>query len=356
MQMFVTRMWIGVLGLAGCTAWADDFGNAPDTYGTTIFAGGPQHIVVPSLRLGASVNSEPDGQPGVSPIDNDGVTIPAAIAGTQAILQLSAFNNTDSSARLVGWLDVNGNGVFDPAEGVQQAVPSSPAQQYLTMSFLVPPTADIDTGGSTYARFRLTTDLTATVSTPGGLTIDGEVEDYAVAVTPPGVSLSLTDNRADLVAGSATAYSLVLQYSGLTNITRVVDVPLDAAAVDVANATWSCVANAQASCVSGAPLGTGANGTAAISARSVDMQQGGRIEFTVNAPVRPNTALATFTTTATLDSGESASDTNNILAAPPVAAAAIPTLSQWGILLLTAFVGLAAWQRRSRHQESAQGL
>ncbi|MNY69884.1 hypothetical protein D3C86_2078930 [compost metagenome] len=79
------------------------------------------------------------------------------------------------------------------------------------------------------------------------------------------------------------------------------------------------------------------------------MQQGGRIEFTVNASVRSDTALAAFTTTATLDSGESASDTNNILAAPPVVAAAIPTLSQWGILLLAAVLGLAAWRLRYRY-------
>src|SRR6185295_3009446 len=55
-----------------------DFGDAPDSYGTTLAAGGPFHTVVAGFSLGATEDSEADGQPSAGAngdgADEDGVT------------------------------------------------------------------------------------------------------------------------------------------------------------------------------------------------------------------------------------------------------------------------------------------
>src|SRR5439155_18351381 len=40
-----------------------DFGDAPDSYGTLLASNGARHVISTSLRLGATVTAEPDGQP-----------------------------------------------------------------------------------------------------------------------------------------------------------------------------------------------------------------------------------------------------------------------------------------------------
>jgi len=47
-----------------------DFGDGPDTYPTTFASNGPYAALRPGFFLGASIDSESDGQPGAS-ADND---------------------------------------------------------------------------------------------------------------------------------------------------------------------------------------------------------------------------------------------------------------------------------------------
>ena len=66
-----------VLGMGGDPVVnAVDFGDAPDTYGTTIAANGAQHTIVPLIHLGATVDKEPNGQPSVG-ADGDDLDAPA---------------------------------------------------------------------------------------------------------------------------------------------------------------------------------------------------------------------------------------------------------------------------------------
>ncbi|MEM6455491.1 MAG: GEVED domain-containing protein, partial [Acidobacteriota bacterium] len=102
-----------------------DFGDAPDTYGTTRAMGGPQHAVIAGYSLGASVDVEPDGQPNMAAsgdgADEDGVVVVgglpmACTTGNELTVAL-----TDSAglgaALLDAWIDWNGDGDFDhPAE------------------------------------------------------------------------------------------------------------------------------------------------------------------------------------------------------------------------------------------------
>ncbi|HEX7828213.1 MAG TPA: SdrD B-like domain-containing protein, partial [Thermoanaerobaculia bacterium] len=59
---------------------AVDFGDAPDTYGTLLASSGPHHVVVSGYSLGATVDTESQGQPSAGATgdgaDEDGVTLP----------------------------------------------------------------------------------------------------------------------------------------------------------------------------------------------------------------------------------------------------------------------------------------
>ncbi len=321
-----------------------DWGDAPDSYGTTNGAGGPSHAVISTIFMGNIEDTEADGQP--SPAadgddtnnsnnlgdDEDGVTIPVAVAGTNLNVEVRVFNNTGSPAVVTGWIDFNGNGTFEPAEAATINVPSSPVAYNVTLVFAVPATADVDTGGQTYGRFRLTTDPTITTSTPGGLASNGEVEDYLITINPPGVSVTKNDGANAIVVGQTTTYTITIQYSGLAGITRIVnDTTNPANAFDPATITWTCDANGQASCVTGQPLGTDiATDTDAvtppvaglITAQSIDLEQGGQIVYSLTG-----TLIADYNTvfpgvpnivnTVSLDSGETATDTNGVIFDPP---------------------------------------
>src|SRR5688572_26304608 len=53
-----------------------DFGDAPDSYRTTLAFNGARHIATPNLRLGAAVDAEPDGQPSISATRDDANGVP----------------------------------------------------------------------------------------------------------------------------------------------------------------------------------------------------------------------------------------------------------------------------------------
>lgn len=306
-------------------AVTEDWGDAPDSYGTTSSAGGPHHVIVLDLQLGNTVEEDADGQPSPNAdgdaLGDDGVSISDAVAGTDLNVEAYVANSTGSPATLVGWIDLNGNGEFDAAEGRTTTVASAIGFQLVTLTFAVPNTADIDTGGVTYARFRITTDA-ITVAQPGGGASDGEVEDYRLSVLPPSVAIQKTDGLLSLSEGQTTTYSILLQYSGLTGITRTVnDVVNPVGAFVAGSLVWTCDANSQASCVTGQPLGTDVSSPVAglITGQSVDLEQGGVLIFSVSGQLLPN-FLSVFSgttrviNTVSLNTGESAVDDNEVTA------------------------------------------
>jgi len=169
-----------------------DFGDDPDGFGTTFAAGGPTHGVDPasSLYLGACVDTETDAgtpldatgddlTPGTSTVggcavagdDEDGVTFDAPVAACRsADLTVTA----GAAGVLDGWLDFDGDGVFGAGERIFTGEPVVAGANALT--FPVPCDA---VPGQRFSRFRLSS---AGVAGPGGPSVDGEVEDYAVTV------------------------------------------------------------------------------------------------------------------------------------------------------------------------------
>ncbi len=171
------------------TLASDDFGDAPDNYGTTLAADGARHEAI-GPTLGPTRDAEPDGLPtptadgddSNATDDEDGVTFPATIrVGQLDASVIVNVQNAPSGAKLDAWIDFNQDGSWGgPFERIASAVDVTPGDN--TIEFDVPSWA-LD--GQTYARFRLSTggDLG-----PSGAASDGEVEDYQVTIMPPGLA------------------------------------------------------------------------------------------------------------------------------------------------------------------------
>jgi hypothetical protein len=160
-----------------------DFGDAPDTYSTTLAANGARHIVVPGFSLGATIDAEVNGQPSAGAngdgADEDGVALPAgSIIKTCASNTLTVnLTNTaaQSTPKLDAWIDFDGDGHFDdPRDRVATALALVSGSNILTVN--APCNARTS---NTYARFRLSS---SGIATPSGVALNGEVEDYAVVV------------------------------------------------------------------------------------------------------------------------------------------------------------------------------
>lgn len=192
-----------------------DLGDLPDTgagigsanYNTFLADNGAAHGIDPALRLGAVVDAEPDGQPGNNADgddlnggsdDEDGISVAdlTLVAGAPAVIDAQATNNVGLAATLCGFIDFNGNGTLnDAGETAQVTVPAGSNSSPFVLDFGTVPTG---AAASTYARFRLST---TSGCAPTGVVLDGEVEDYPVAVQ--GFDLGdLPDNAAGTSAGN----------------------------------------------------------------------------------------------------------------------------------------------------------
>ncbi len=168
-----------------------DYGDAPDTFKTLLTVSGTgftasyansgaSQIIDAApvkIRLGAN---DPDAEATVTAVtsptsadspngdgaDEDGVSFLTALttSSTTFTATVNVTNNTSAPAvpaYLVGWIDFNGNGVFDNAERVAysstageiNAIPTGTSTVTLTWTGLTGLTS-----GVKYARFRLTTD------------------------------------------------------------------------------------------------------------------------------------------------------------------------------------------------------
>ncbi|MBN1996409.1 T9SS type A sorting domain-containing protein [candidate division KSB1 bacterium] len=171
-----------------------DFGDAPDPlnivpgyYPTLLANNGARHIINPDIYMGAAIDAEPDGNPAVladgddllTTDDEDGVANPAQLNLTEGLtpaVDILVVNNTPTQATLVGWIDYNGDGVFDSMTEKSNPVIATPG----IVTLLFPP-VPMGSASQTYARFRLSTDVIS-INEPAGLAQDGEVEDWLVTI------------------------------------------------------------------------------------------------------------------------------------------------------------------------------
>ncbi|HEX4956916.1 MAG TPA: GEVED domain-containing protein, partial [Lacibacter sp.] len=96
---------------------------------------------------------------------------------------VSVLNNTGANATLIGWIDLNNDGVFQASEGRSFTVASNASQQTVSIGWSsVNVSAAI--GTRIFLRIRLTSSANGmTTSNTTGYFNDGEVEDYPVTVS-----------------------------------------------------------------------------------------------------------------------------------------------------------------------------
>ena len=222
---------------AGCLL-ARDYGDAPDSYGTLLASGGASHVLtdldfnsVPDLFMGAAADSDLDGfgdgtddnggaadddLEGSSPDDEDGITSFTQLSNTATAysVDVAVTNNTGSAATLWGWVDFDQSGAFEAGEAASIPVGIGISGSVtLNWSGL----SDLATG-TTYARFRLTTDTNITASTPAGAAADGEVEDYPLTIHLQPWSCESTADGILLRGSPSTLDLFNLVTSNITNI------------------------------------------------------------------------------------------------------------------------------------------
>ncbi len=168
-----------------------DFGDAPESFGTTLKDDGARHKVIPEFHLGQRIDSEPDGQPSNGALgddmnpstadDEDGVEfLTPLVAGQVAVVRIFCTMNPDLKGRLNAWIDFDGTLKFDePTDQIFQDVEVGAG--FRDLEFMVP---EFFKNERPYARFRLNRDGKIG---PRGPASDGEVEDYEVQPSQGGV-------------------------------------------------------------------------------------------------------------------------------------------------------------------------
>ncbi len=164
-----------------------DLGDLPDQYGTLKSSDGARHPLVSGTRLDGSVDSDPDGMPGVGANgddtdsdgiddgdDEDGVQWPAVMAPNSTVPVTVAVVTT-GTAYLNAWIDWNGDGDF--ADELERIVVTDTAVTTGTLVLNVSVPAFIT--DTLYARFRIA-DNPDEASQPTGSAQSGEVEDYVL--------------------------------------------------------------------------------------------------------------------------------------------------------------------------------
>ncbi|ELS01824.1 hypothetical protein Xen7305DRAFT_00015300 [Xenococcus sp. PCC 7305] len=225
---------------------AVDYGDAPDTssgngtgdYQTTRENDGASHTIDSDLSLGNNIDAD-DGtlqntDATADDIDNtddeDGVTFASNLeiddTSYSVTLQVTNDKTVGSSATVVGWIDFDQDGIFESSEAVVATVPDNSTDATVTLTW------DDNTGnnatsdlsgngdlpatilsGTTYARFRLSTDGNLDSDFANGALSDGEVEDYKLTV-----GLDYGDAR-DTGVGTATGdYSTTANDNGPSHI------------------------------------------------------------------------------------------------------------------------------------------
>ncbi|MDK9774544.1 LruC domain-containing protein, partial [Vibrio sp. B181a] len=160
-----------------------DFGDAPDTYSTTLASNGPRHEVDGTTYLGSVA---PDGDVGgqaddnaVDTADEEGVGFVAALdPGLSSVIEVTA----STSGYLSAWFDWNRDGDFADA-GEQVFTDELLSAGSNTLPFIV---SDAATAGSSWSRFRFSQQTG--LSYTGGST-SGEVEDHPITITGNGYSV-----------------------------------------------------------------------------------------------------------------------------------------------------------------------
>ncbi|MDX1615330.1 MAG: GEVED domain-containing protein, partial [Candidatus Promineifilaceae bacterium] len=209
-----------------CAEAIKDMGDLPDTYSTTVSAGGPEHLYIFSdtVQLGPTWDPESDGQPSGSAIgddqfdnsdDEDGVRRGPQNWTNGAVVDIiiDVQGEGDVQEADVGlWLDWNGDGAFDGSPSSNEFYPydNLPVGISTTVQIVVPDSTVYTVGNAIAARARIVDDESLRLP-DGNIDPDdfagpldsGEVEDYIWQFTPTAITMG--DVSAESSAGPVMA-------------------------------------------------------------------------------------------------------------------------------------------------------
>lgn len=146
-------------------------------------------VVVPGARLGATIEPDPDaaGAIGGSDVDALPKTSGPLGAGYAAVPPPSSPPGTSYTisniactgpAFVAGWIDFDGNGSFD-ADDRSATASCASGSGTVSLTWTIP--ADYAMQATSYMRLRLSPDA-AGVANPAGVAVNGEAEDYRLAL------------------------------------------------------------------------------------------------------------------------------------------------------------------------------
>lgn len=198
-----------------------DFGDAPDTYGTTLARDGARHLAIgpqlglirdPEIDATATTTALGDDMTG-DVDDEDGVVLPGLfVAGTCDCSGTGLGNqiivNATGPGFLDAWVDFNRDGDFDASERIASSFPV-----HAGTNTLVPAIPTTVSAGPSFARFRLSS--TGGLG-PMGAAADGEVEDHAVQLFNP------TFGSAGIIADPLSVNGRVLYVKGTESVDAIV--------------------------------------------------------------------------------------------------------------------------------------
>lgn len=210
--------WFGVASIDR------DYGDLPDSYGTTNSANGARHVI-DSLKLGNTVDSELEGAPGADAdgdgADEDGVVRTPGInwnssgGGSVDV----TVNGCGAACYLNGWIDWNKDGDFsDAGEHIIQDKKLL-GDGTTSVPFSIPSTTDPH-NNTYYARFRLCHN-SGECNSPTGEAVGGEVEDYKWSFGPTAVTLEAFSGAAVTIPGrhvAVIAMALLLAVVGFASV------------------------------------------------------------------------------------------------------------------------------------------
>jgi len=170
-----------------------DFGDAPDPlfavagqYPTLLAYNGARHVLNTNIYLGSKIDKDNDGQQNnkadgddgdAGGDDEDGIASDTLklVEGTIPVIDVQVKNTSGQTVTIKGWIDYNGDGVFEATESATNTTMVSGTK---TLTF---PQAPYGSTSNTFARFRVSSDAAA-IENPTGVAPNGEVEDYFVII------------------------------------------------------------------------------------------------------------------------------------------------------------------------------
>ena len=153
-----------------------DYGDAPDSYGTTLFSNGARHGIS-DIYLGSSITTEHNANVYPKTDEDDGIVFKTPLlAGGASLIEVVATG--------AGYLNIWGDWNRDGQFSADEKLISDKYMDNITEVFVVnTPTSALN--GFTWTRARFTS-ITSIVASGG--VADGEVEDYRVPVVNSGNS------------------------------------------------------------------------------------------------------------------------------------------------------------------------